>query len=389
MVTGQPPAGWYPDPSGQPFERFWDGRTWTTGTRPRPAGRPASAPVRPTRPTRSHDDRGIAYGRHMAGPSRLRAAPAVISGAVAPDSRPPSGSIVQGPTAPRRAGLGSITIAVAMLIPAAVGALAIVVPIAYALHLIWPIWGAIAPFAVWVAGAIVATWPAQRVQRAWYGYRDPTADEHRRLAEPSRRALRRLGLTAGRYRLMIAEADGPNAPAVTGRTVAMTSYAVNKLPPDQVEAALAHELSHHIGLQAVPVFCYTHLTLPIRAVWWVLARIWTPVRRMWTIAKRWHTPFGFLVFFLLSVAATVIFVILAVPTGIALIGAGLARLSTDRTEFLADAAVADLGLGPQLLAALEAAIQAGRTDTDRFARLLAVQPLIVRRALRLRRRLAR
>jgi hypothetical protein len=28
---------------------------------------------------------------------------------------------------------------------------------------------------------------------------------------------------------------------------------------------LAHELSHHVDLNAVPVFCYAYLTLPIRS----------------------------------------------------------------------------------------------------------------------------
>lgn len=30
-------AGWYPDPSGEPQQRFWDGAKWTTDTRPYPA----------------------------------------------------------------------------------------------------------------------------------------------------------------------------------------------------------------------------------------------------------------------------------------------------------------------------------------------------------------
>jgi hypothetical protein len=34
-----PPAGWYPDPSGAAFRRYWDGRQWTTATDP-PAQRP-------------------------------------------------------------------------------------------------------------------------------------------------------------------------------------------------------------------------------------------------------------------------------------------------------------------------------------------------------------
>jgi hypothetical protein len=28
-----PPAGWYPDPSGRPGERWWDGRGWSEHTR--------------------------------------------------------------------------------------------------------------------------------------------------------------------------------------------------------------------------------------------------------------------------------------------------------------------------------------------------------------------
>ena len=28
------PAGWYPDATGQPCERYWDGENWTEETRP-------------------------------------------------------------------------------------------------------------------------------------------------------------------------------------------------------------------------------------------------------------------------------------------------------------------------------------------------------------------
>jgi Zn-dependent protease with chaperone function len=391
MVTGQPPAGWYPDPNGRPFERFWDGRTWTTSTRPVPVRSPAPVPVRPV-PPRLPSNHLVEDGQ---GPTTSARRPAL------PASAPAAGRTVTpvdgtqvlinsdepATLRPLRPGLVSITIAVAALVPAAIGALAITVPIAYGLHLVWPLWGLVAPFAIWVVGAVVTAWPQSTIQRAWYGYRDPTADEHRRLIEPSRRALRRLGFTAGRYRLMIVKSGGPNAPAVAGRTVVVTSHAVNALPPDRMEAVLAHELCHHHGLHAVPVFCHTHLTLPIRALWWLLARIWQPVRRMWAVAKRWHTPFGFLVSFLLALTAMLIFLVSVIPAGIAIVGAGLARFSTDRMEYLADATVADLGLGPQLLATLEAAIEAGHTDTDRTTRLLAVQPLIVRRAQRLRHKL--
>lgn len=37
------PAGWYPDPAGQPQQRFWDGATWRDEVRPFPAPNAASA----------------------------------------------------------------------------------------------------------------------------------------------------------------------------------------------------------------------------------------------------------------------------------------------------------------------------------------------------------
>jgi Domain of unknown function (DUF4352)/Protein of unknown function (DUF2510)/Domain of unknown function (DUF4190) len=39
-----PPPGWYPDPSGSPVQRYWDGTAWTAGEAPT-----ATAPQRPPR----------------------------------------------------------------------------------------------------------------------------------------------------------------------------------------------------------------------------------------------------------------------------------------------------------------------------------------------------
>lgn len=38
--SANPPAGWYPDPSGQPGQRWWDGSTWTDQTQQSPAAAP-------------------------------------------------------------------------------------------------------------------------------------------------------------------------------------------------------------------------------------------------------------------------------------------------------------------------------------------------------------
>ncbi|MDN3355116.1 M48 family metalloprotease [Actinomadura sp. DC4] len=379
-MTGQPPPGWYPDPRERAFQRYWDGRAWTAATRGAsqtpsapgpartglaslPAGRTARGPLSPP----------------PAVPARHASSPVPHAAATPLDGTPITGPPLAGP------GLGSTIVALTTLIPAAIGALTIVAPIAYGLHLVWPLWGAAVPIVVWAAGAVLASWRATFLQKA-YGYRDPTTEELRRLKEPARRALDRVGLSAGRVRLMIVKSRELNAPATTGQLVVLTSYATESLPPDQLEAVLAHELSHHVGLNAVPVFCYTQLTLPIRALWWLLTRIWHPVRRMWRVAVRWHTPFGFLVTFLLAIAVAIVFAVLVIPVGVAVVGAALSRFSTDRTEFNADHAVAGLGLGPQLLSALEITIEAGIIGTDRTGRLLALPPLDVRRAQRLRRK---
>jgi hypothetical protein len=41
-MTSLPPAGWYPNPSGAPGQRYFDGRDWTAHHRPEP---PISMPL--------------------------------------------------------------------------------------------------------------------------------------------------------------------------------------------------------------------------------------------------------------------------------------------------------------------------------------------------------
>jgi uncharacterized protein len=46
VAGSEPPPGWYPDPSGGPAVRWWDGRAWTASLAP--LAPPASSPTRPT-----------------------------------------------------------------------------------------------------------------------------------------------------------------------------------------------------------------------------------------------------------------------------------------------------------------------------------------------------
>jgi Zn-dependent protease with chaperone function len=270
------------------------------------------------------------------------------------------------------------------VVPVLVGALAAIAPVGYAGHLLWPVRGAVVPFVVWCAFAPMVRRPtAQRwIARVAYGCREPDAAERDRLDLPWRHALRRAGIPDGRYVPVVMESAALNACAPTGPLLAVTSHAVRALAPDRLEAVLAHELGHRRGWHGLLTYVNAWLMLPIRALWWLPHVMWVPVAPMWRRAVAWHRPIGFLLTLLLAVAATAVSLVVALPAAIAYGGVAMARLLTRQAEYRADTAVVRLGLGAELLAALEHAIETGRDD--RPDRPAAPPMPLVRRADRLR-----
>ncbi len=61
-----PEPGWYPDPSGSPNLRWWNGVSWSDSTHPLPGASPQSAPA-PAYPTIFGDDPGPTTGRRGRG----------------------------------------------------------------------------------------------------------------------------------------------------------------------------------------------------------------------------------------------------------------------------------------------------------------------------------
>jgi hypothetical protein len=173
--------------------------------------------------------------------------------------------------------------------------------------------------------------------------------------------------------IAIAHRAAPNA-CVSGL---VTTESARSLPPAQLEAVLAHERGHRTGWQRVPTFAITRLTWPSRLLWWTLKTLWTPIAPMWKRAVEWHRPIGFLLVFLLAATATVVTIVLAIPAAVTYAVRLLTRPLTELTEFQADTHAARMGLGTELLAAIEHQIESSKD-----------LPLpLVRRAQRLRRHL--
>ncbi|RKS68749.1 peptidase M48-like protein [Actinomadura pelletieri DSM 43383] len=224
--------------------------------------------------------------------------------------------------------------------------------IGFGLHTVWPVLGGVVPFVLW-AVSLLATLSAPRA----YGYREPTVEERGRLERPWRDVQRRAG--GGAYRLVVVDVDALNACRPFGRTVAVTSHAARSLPPGRLAAVLAHELGHSLGWRAGLAFLREQVAAPSRVASWVWRALWDPVVSMWRRAVAWHMPIGFVLVFLMAVVAAAVTVVVVVPVGAAHAARLAGRLLAGWFEARADAVVVRMGLGDDLLAAVEHRLDQG------------------------------
>lgn len=351
------PPGWYPDPQLMGRERYWDGQSWTDKSRPwtGKAGVMTEhvAPPAPRRPARKTLTRsrgsGSASGRGSLPEKGLSARPR------------PKAPVAEGP---HRPGVWPMTVSLATTVVALAGEAAIVGPLTYAAYLARPPWGAVVPFAAWCGLALLTFLPAARSWTArTRGCREPTGSERSGLRRPWRSLLDRAGLPDERYRLMVTDSDDLNACTSVRGIVAVTTHAAS-LPAPHLEAVLAHELGHQRGLQALPVFVATHLTVPSRILCWVLRTVWSPVVPMWKRAVAWQRPIGFVLVFLLVAVAASVTLLAALPAALAYAAAALHRLSKTSTDHDADAYAVHLGLGPDLLTAVETHLEKAASEGE-------------------------
>jgi len=204
----------------------------------------------------------------------------------------------------------------------------------------------------------------------------PSDSELERLAPMLERIGGRARIDPGKLILRVQDDGGINASAGAGHLMFVTTTAL-RLPDDQLEAILAHELGHHRGLHPVAALIVWWLSLPglgLAVIYRVLRRAVGAIgARLGALGR------------LLAVPVLVALVIWQVTVMWLFYVADLLSRRADRlSEFSADGAAARWGYGGQLAEALESA--AGQEDevTSLIARLMADHPPVQERVLRLR-----
>ena len=173
--------------------------------------------------------------------------------------------------------------------------------------------------------------------------------EQQKLDIAWRAVCARAGVDPNYHKLWVEESDSVNGISVAGRSVAVTRWALNNLPPRQLQAVLAHELGHHRGghpWATLVVFWYSQPARLMVAAFQTLVRLGSQIPAVGCLIA------GFL-FFVIGLAfqsmvlggwgwtlyAIVPFV---VPIPLAWI--------SRRTELVADRVAADLGYARETIA---------------------------------------
>jgi Zn-dependent protease with chaperone function len=102
---------------------------------------------------------------------------------------------------------------------------------------------------IWiVSSGVVFFRPVEdSLARYLFRLREPTLIEEQRIRPIWRQLASRAGIPETRYSVWILESDEPNAIPTPGHIIGLTRWALYTLPPSHLEAALAHELGHHLG----------------------------------------------------------------------------------------------------------------------------------------------
>lgn len=204
---------------------------------------------------------------------------------------------------------------------------------------------------VWLLSGAVMLWRPieQTVARVTFQLRHPIQSESDKLGAAWAAVTENAQMDSTSYSLLIEDSDDVSSSASVGRVVAVTQKSL-KLPTPQLEAALAHELGHHLDgyslLRAVGLW----YSLPARATAWLIRNFG---RIMHGVPVLGCLIAGFVLLSLLGIILTALifdYVPLALFGIVLVLLAPVVLAWLDRLgEKNADKRAADRGYGPALL----------------------------------------
>ncbi|MGW5865911.1 M48 family metalloprotease [Streptomyces sp. NPDC055239] len=252
--------------------------------------------------------------------------------------------------AARRRGADVLAVgSLALHLPHAAASLFVVACLAYVLESATgiPLWATVTGWLL--SGVLIFHRPTETfLAHHVFGHRPPSLVETDQLETVWHDVTTRFGADAATYQLWIAESEELNAEAAAGHIVTVTSAAL-RLPPGQLAAVLAHELSHHVAGHSWSALLSNWYALPWRLLWRALRAL-----HQLTLPHRHHQAkeANRRLILLASLAGLVLLYLFPWLFLLALTPWLLAAVSR-RAELRADQAAALRGFGPQLVAVLQ------------------------------------
>jgi len=122
--------------------------------------------------------------------------------------------------------------------------------------------------AVWLlSGGLVLWRPFEDLlAKVVFRLRRPTLAEEARLRPVWQSVAERAGVSSRPFALWIEESDEISTAPTAGHTIAITRWSLYTLPPNHLEAVLAHEMAHHLGGRSWFTMLGFWYSLPARAV---------------------------------------------------------------------------------------------------------------------------
>lgn len=160
--------------------------------------------------------------------------------------------------------------------------------------------------ALWLLTGLATLHPrVEDLMALWvYRLRALNAQEQKRIEPVWLEVCHAAGVHPNAYRVWIFDGYALTAPATAGRTVAVTSWAVQTLPPRLLRAVLAHELAHHLGTPprwSVLVLWYS---IPARAAAVAMKHGWPALKRIPALA------IAVLIFFTIAISGLVLWMLM-------------------------------------------------------------------------------